>query len=282
MVYSVTMDDLADWMSHRNRVLVMGIVNVTPDSFFDGGLAETPGAAIGRALRMVDEGADLLDVGGESTRPGSRSVGAQEEMDRVLPVIEGIRRRCDVVVSVDTTKARVASEALRAGATIVNDVTALSDPDMAGCLASHGASVVLMHMKGTPATMQRHPVYDDVVSEVMSFLSKRVEVAVISGIPRERILVDPGIGFGKRLDHNLALLADLGRLRTLGRPILVGVSRKSMFGDLLGLPVADRLEATIAANAVAVVHGADMIRVHDVKEGRRAADVACRLRPHET
>lgn len=265
----------------EGRVLVMGILNVTPDSFYGGSRTSLSTDAAERALRMVDEGADVIDVGGESTRPGSRPVPAEVEMERVVPAIEEIRRRSEIPISIDTTKATVAREALARGASVVNDVSALRfDPELAAVVAEGGASVILMHMQGEPETMQVAPSYADVVAEVVAFLTARVEAAVAAGIPRARILVDPGIGFGKRLEDNLALLRGLPRLRALGCPIVVGLSRKRFLGDLLGgLAVEERLEGTIAANAVAVVNGADVLRVHDVREGRRTADVARRLRP---
>jgi dihydropteroate synthase len=283
MVYSDPMIDLKEWEGRRDRVLVMGIVNVTPDSFYDGGRFARQEDAIERGVRMADEGADIVDVGGESTRPGSRAVPAQVEMDRVLPVVEGIRRRSPVCVSIDTTKADVAEEAIRLGAGIVNDVSALrSDGRMATVVARAGAFVVLMHMQGSPETMQRDPTYSDVVEEVRSFLDRRTRFAVEAGIPEERIFVDPGIGFGKTLEHNLALLGNLSRLVELGRPVLVGASRKAFLGAILDATPDERIEGTIAANTAAILGGASIIRVHDAKEGRRTADVAARLRDHVT
>jgi dihydropteroate synthase len=283
MVYSDPMIDLAEWEDRRDRVLVMGIVNVTPDSFYDGGRYSRHEDAIEHGVRMADEGADIVDVGGESTRPGSQAVPTQAEMDRVLPVVEGIRRRSPVCVSIDTTKADVAEEAIRLGAGIVNDVSALRfDERMAAVVARAGAFAVLMHMQGSPETMQRDPNYSDVVEEVRSFLDRRTRTAVEAGIPEERIFVDPGIGFGKTLEHNLTLLGNLSRLAELGRPVLVGTSRKAFLGAILEAPPDDRIEGTIAANAVAILNGASIIRVHDVKEGRRTADVAARLRDHVT
>jgi len=274
------MNRLADWMRRRDRVLVMGVLNVTPDSFYDGGRRASPEAAVERALAMASDGADIIDVGGESTRPGAAPVPVAEEMERVLPVIEGIRKRSEIAISIDTTKSAVAAEALAAGASIVNDVSALrSDDAMGERVAAVGANVVLMHMKGTPASMQENPSYDDVVEEVRSFLEERVHAAIAVGIAPNRIWIDPGIGFGKRLEHNLALLRRLGRLVELGPPVVAGLSRKSFLGRILDLPADDRLEGTIAANAVAIANGADVIRVHDVAEGRRTADVAFRLRP---
>jgi dihydropteroate synthase len=273
------MSGLSEWTGCRDRVLVMGILNVTPDSFYDGGRYASRDRAIERALRMASDGADILDVGGESTRPGALPISAAEEADRVLPVIEAISKRSRAVVSVDTTKAEVARQALAAGATMVNDVSALRfDEAMGETVAAAGAFVILMHMQGAPATMQEDPSYGDVVEEVRAFLAERIRTAQAAGIPTEKVLIDPGIGFGKRLEHNLDLLRNLGHLSELGRPIVCGLSRKSFLGALLDLPAEERLEGTIAANAVAIANGADVIRVHDPREGRRTADVAFRLR----
>lgn len=279
MIYLLFVLELDRWVKERDRVLIMGVVNITPDSFFAGSRTLSTRRAVERARRMVDDGADILDIGGESTRPGSEPVPASTELKRVLPVIEKVRQTCDVVVSVDTTKASVASEALACGASIVNDTSALrADSDMATLVAERGAFVILMHMQGTPKTMQEAPDYEDVTAEVFRFLEARAEAAVAAGIARERLFIDPGIGFGKRLEHNLALLRDTGRLAATGLPVVVGVSRKSFLGALLGLPAEERLEATLAAQSVAVSLGADVLRVHDVKEARRAADTARHLR----
>jgi len=273
------MNRVAEWMERRDRILVMGILNVTPDSFFDGGRYRTASEAVDVALQMEADGADLIDVGGESSRPGAESISTEEELDRILEVLKGIRDRSDVAVSIDTTKADVAREAIAAGATLINDISALrADPEMAGVVSGTDCFVVLMHMKGTPRTMQENPMYDDVVGEIGAFLSERVAAATEAGISSKRIWIDPGIGFGKRMEHNLELLRHVDRLRQIGQPVLVGLSRKSFLGAILDLPVEERLEGTIAANAVAVARGADIVRVHDVKEGRRAVDVAFRLR----
>jgi dihydropteroate synthase len=283
MVYFVLVLELDRWIKERSRVLVMGVINVTPDSFFPGSRALSPRLAAERARQMVDDGADIVDIGGESTRPGSEPVALSEELERVLPVIEKIRAACDVVLSIDTTKAEVAREALARGASIVNDTSALrGDPEMAPLVAERDAYVVLMHMQGTPRTMQQSPRYDDVTTEVLEALEGWVNDAARSGIPRERVFIDPGIGFGKRLDHNLALLRNVNRFAATGLPVVVGVSRKSFLGDLLGLPAEERLEATVAAQSVAVFEGADVLRAHDVKEARRAADTAHRLRRDAT
>jgi dihydropteroate synthase len=252
----------------------MGVVNVTPDSFSDGGLFLDPGAAIDHGRALAAEGADLLDVGGESTRPGAEAVGAEEETRRVAPVVEGLAG-AGAPVSIDTSKRPVAEAALDAGATLVNDVTALrADEELAALCADRECDVILMHMQGTPRTMQENPTYDDVVDDVKAFLAERIEYAVSEGVAEERIWVDPGIGFGKTLDHNLELLRRLGELRELGRPIVVGSSRKSFIGKLTGREVDQRLGGTIASNVLAVIGGADVVRGHDVLELRQAIDVA--------
>ncbi|HEV7883491.1 MAG TPA: dihydropteroate synthase, partial [Solirubrobacteraceae bacterium] len=254
--------------------VVMGVVNVTPDSFSDGGAWLDPGAAIAHGEDLARQGADILDVGGESTRPGAEPVGAEEELRRVLPVLEGLAV-AGPRLSIDTSKAAVAEAALRAGATIVNDVTALrGDPAMAALLAEQQCDVCLMHMLGEPRTMQRDPRYDDVVEDVKAFLSERLEFAVAEGIAAERIWLDPGIGFGKTMAHNLELLRRLHELVALGRPIVVGTSRKSFLGTLTGRGVHERVPATIATNVLAFAAGARVFRVHDVAEVRDALLVA--------
>ncbi len=270
---------LAEWMRRRDRVLVMGILNTTPDSFYDGGKYTSVDAAVARARKLIAEGADIIDVGGESSRPGAAPVPAEVELSRVVPVIEQIRGESDVAISVDTTKSVVARAALAAGADIVNDISALRfDPEMASVIADTGAYVVLMHMQGTPRTMQENPTYTDPVAEIKTFLANRIAAAIHAGIDEARIILDPGIGFGKRLKHNLAILRRISEFKELGVPILIGLSRKSFLGEILGVPTEDRLIGTVAANAVAIRNGADIIRVHDVKEGKQTAQVARRLR----
>ncbi|MFL5897204.1 MAG: dihydropteroate synthase [Solirubrobacterales bacterium] len=253
---------------------LMGVVNVTPDSFSDGGLYLDPEAAIAHGRELVDAGAEILDVGGESTRPGAEPVGEEEELRRVVPVIRGLsgsRSR----ISVDTSKAAVAAAALEAGAEIVNDVTALrGDPEMAAVCAERGAGVVLMHMRGDPRTMQDDPRYDDLLEEVKSFLAERLEAAVAAGIGEGGIWLDPGIGFGKTAAHNTELLRRLGELRELGRPLVVGTSRKSFIGKVDGSPPDQRLGGTIASSVLAAAEGAAVLRVHDVAEVRQALTVA--------
>ena len=253
---------------------LMGVVNVTPDSFSDGGRYLDPTAAVEHGRRLVAEGAAILDVGGESTRPGAEAVTEEEELRRVEPVVAGLARS-GAEVSIDTSKASVAAAALDAGAAIVNDVTALrGDPEMAALCAERGATVVLMHMLGNPRTMQDEPRYDDVVAEVAAFLAERLEAAIAAGIEEERIWLDPGIGFGKTAAHNLELLRRLGELRRLGRPLLVGTSRKSFIGRADGSPVDERSGGTIASSVLAAAEGADVLRVHDVAAARQALTVA--------
>ncbi|MGB9183622.1 MAG: dihydropteroate synthase [Solirubrobacteraceae bacterium] len=245
---------------------VMGIVNVTPDSFSDGGLYLDAGAAIDHGLALERAGAAILDVGGESTRPGANPVPEDEELRRVLPVIEGLRARgTGAQLSIDTSKAAVARATLAAGATLVNDVTALrGDPGMAEVIATAGVDCCLMHMLGEPRTMQRDPRYGDVVSEIKAFLEERLSAAVAAGVAEERILLDPGIGFGKTAEHNLELLRRLDEIVALGRPVVIGTSRKSFLGKITARPVEDRIAATIATNLVAYQRGARVFRVHDV------------------
>jgi dihydropteroate synthase len=256
---------------------LMGIVNVTPDSFSDGGLFLDPGRAIEHGRRLASEGARVLDIGGESTRPGAAPVSASEELERVGPVIEALAGPggAGATVSIDTSKAAVAEAALDAGATWVNDVTALrADPELAGLCAERRCEVVLMHMLGTPRTMQEDPRYDDVVADVKAFLAARVEAAVGAGIEERRIMVDPGIGFGKTLAHNLELLHRLDELRELGRPIVIGSSRKSFLGKLTGRDPDARLGGSVASNVLALAAGADVFRVHEVGAVGEALQVA--------
>ncbi|MCW2987781.1 MAG: Dihydropteroate synthase [Solirubrobacterales bacterium] len=253
---------------------LMGVVNVTPDSFSDGGLYLDPEAAIQHGEELARAGAAILDVGGESTRPGAEEVALEEELRRVVPVIEGLAGG-KATVSVDTSKATVAAAALDAGAEIVNDVTALrGDPEMAALCADRGATVVLMHMLGTPRTMQRNPEYDDVVAAVKAFLAERMEVAVAAGIAVERVWLDPGIGFGKTAAHNLELLRRLAELGELGRPLVIGTSRKSFIGKVDGSDASERLGGTIASSVLAAAEGAAVLRVHDVAEIAQAMAVA--------
>jgi dihydropteroate synthase len=258
---------------------LMGVVNATPDSFSDGGRYLEPAAAVERALRLAEEGADLVDLGGESTRPGAPAVGAEEEIARVVPVVERLRARgFPLPISIDTSKGAVGRAALAAGADLVNDVTALSDPGLARACADAGVPVVLMHMRGTPADMASRAVYGDVVAGVGRELAAALARAEAAGVARDRTILDPGIGFAKTPEQSVELLARVGELRALGRPLLVGPSRKSFIGKLTGAAVEDRLPGTLAAVAACVLAGVELLRVHDVAAARQAALVAAAMR----
>ncbi len=261
-----------------DRPAVMGILNLTPDSFSDGGRWLKVDDALRHAVLMVQQGASLIDVGGESTRPGAAAVSEQEELQRVVPIIEQLALRLDVVISIDTMKPAVMRAAIAAGATLVNDVNALREPGAVQVLAESGAAACLMHMQGAPRTMQLAPRYGEVVSEVIEALRQRLDVCLAAGIGRERLLVDPGIGFGKTLEHNLRLLANLDAFAVLGVPLLIGVSRKSLFAKLLGLKVDERLLPSIAAALLAVEKGAAIVRAHDVAETVLALKTATAIR----
>lgn len=249
----------------NSGALLMGVLNVTPDSFSDGGRYEEPEVAVEQALAMIDQGADLIDIGAESSRPGSDPVEEEEEIRRLLPVITAVCRQVSIPVSVDTTKASVAQRALDAGAAIVNDISALRfDPAIGQVVAKAGAGLVLMHMQGTPKSMQRDPQYCDIIAEVRQFFIERMKTAEDVGIDPEQILLDPGFGFGKNVTHNLTLLMRLDQLAALGRPIVAGVSRKAFIGQVLDRQVGERLMGTAAVVAVAVLRGARIVRVHDV------------------
>jgi dihydropteroate synthase len=261
---------LASWSAGGRPVLgrrpaVMGIVNVTPDSFSDGGRSLALDAAVARAEHLVAEGADILDIGGESSRPGAEPVALEDELRRVIPVVEALAGRLSVPISIDTTKAEVFRRALQAGATILNDITALGgDPEMPGVVAGSDAGVILMHMAGTPQTMQLDPRYDDVVAEVRDWLARRVAWVEALGVPRRRIAIDPGIGFGKTLGHNLHILRNLGQFATVGCAVVVGTSRKGFLGALTGRPIPGRTTASVVSALAAIAQGADVVRVHDV------------------
>ncbi len=247
------------------RAAIMGILNTTPDSFSDGGQFASLDRALRHAERMVEEGADIIDVGGESTRPGAASVSIQEELDRVMPVVNGLSENLDVPISVDTSKPEVMREAIAAGAGMINDVRALRVPGAVREAAQGGVAVCLMHMQGEPCTMQEDPHYEDVVAEVAAFLAERYAVCTAAGIPGDRIVVDPGFGFGKSTAHNLALLRGLRRITVHGAPLLVGLSRKSLIGKIVGRDVAQREAASVALALAAIDHGARIVRVHDVR-----------------
>jgi dihydropteroate synthase len=255
---------------NKNRPLIMGILNITPDSFYDGGQHNNEERAIEHAMKMIEEGADIIDVGGESTRPNAEPVTLDEELKRVIPVIEKIRAHSDVFISIDTYKARVAQEGCSAGADIINDISGLTfDKDMAPLAGSLGTYVVIMHIKGTPKDMQKDPYYSDVISEISDFFRRQMEIARQSGIAEDRMILDPGIGFGKRVEDNLKILKLLGEFKKLGRPLLIGASMKSFIGNVTDSPVEERSEGSLASTVVSVMNGADILRVHDVKKTRK-------------
>lgn len=265
-----------------DRVHIMGVLNVTPDSFSDGGRYVDPDAAVAHALSMVEQGADVLDIGAESSQPGAVPIDEEEERRRLISVVRAVCRRTTVPVSVDTTKASIAQEALDVGAALINDISALRfDARMGDVVAKSGAGLILMHMQGTPQTMQRAAQYTDVVEEVRQFLKARLEAAREAGIQTERILLDPGIGFGKNCQHNVVLLDRLDAFHTLGRPLVIGVSRKAFIGKILGRPVGERLMGTAGAVAVAVMKGARMVRVHDVAPIRDVVKMVEAIHNHQ-
>ena len=257
----------------EDRPLIMGILNVTPDSFYDGGRFFAPGTAVEHALRLAAEGADIIDVGGESTRPSADATSVEEELGRVIPVIKGIRTRSNVFISVDTYKARVARVAVDAGAEMINDISGLSFDSKIGEVAAESkVPVVIMHIKGTPKEMQVNPRYDDVIGEIKGFFADRILFAKQCGIEEDDIILDPGIGFGKRLEDNLLIIKELRRFKDLGKPILIGTSMKAFIGKLAGSPdLEERVEGTLASVALSLWNGADIVRVHDVKKARRVA-----------
>jgi dihydropteroate synthase len=258
------------------KTLIMGILNVTPDSFSDAGLFNNVEAAVARAIQMVSEGADIIDIGGESTRPGSEPLSEKEEIERILPIVQRLREEISVPLSIDTYKPKVADVCLTEGAHLINDITGLKNPQMRTIIAQHDVPVILMHMKGTPKTMQQNPEYQDLLGEIADFFRQQITVAQKEHI--YQIIIDPGIGFGKTLEHNLQILKHLTAFEDLGCPILVGPSRKSFIGKITGLPVTERLEGTLAAVTVSVMNGAHIVRVHDVKECKRAVQIADAIR----
>jgi dihydropteroate synthase len=257
-----------------SRTHLMGVLNVTPDSFSNGGKFLKVEDAIRCGIKKAEEGADIIDVGGESTRPGSDSVTIKEELSRVIPVIEALSKEIDIPVSIDTYKSEVAKRALEAGAEMINDISALRfDPEMKEVASEYQVPIVLMHIKGTPKNMQENPYYDDVIKEITKYLKESIQMAKDVGIQEEKIIIDPGIGFGKRLEDNLNILKNLRKFSILNCPILVGPSRKSFIGKILDLPVEERLEGSLAALAVSIMNGANIVRVHDVKQSKRVAGI---------
>lgn len=256
------------------KVAIMGILNLTPDSFYDGGRYTQEKKALVRVEEMVSQGADLIDIGGESTRPGATKVSTEEELRRIIPIIGKIKELFEIPVSVDTYKAQIAQEAIEAGADMINDISGLRfDSELKQVVAKYKVPLVLMHIKGTPRDMQNNPYYDSLLGEIISYLRESIVIAKEAGIDEERIVIDPGIGFGKSARHNLEIIDKLSELKSLGRPILIGVSRKSFIGNVLNLPLQERLEGSLAATCLAVTQGARIVRTHDVKETRRAIDL---------
>ncbi|NIO48175.1 MAG: dihydropteroate synthase [Candidatus Aminicenantes bacterium] len=272
--------EYALWVNGKKYILgqgtwIMGVINITPDSFSDGGLYFDKDKAVARGLQLREEGSDIIDIGGESTRPGSEPITEEEELRRVIPVISALRKKTDSLISIDTTKSEVARAALDAGADMINDISSSSfDPKTFSLAAQHGAPVILMHMKGIPRNMQINPFYENVLLEVRSFLKEKIEVAQAAGIKKEKIIIDPGIGFGKRHKDNLVLIKNLHYFKDLDRPILIGISRKSFIGKILNSPPQQRLEGTIASAVLSIMHGAHILRVHDVASVKKAVLVA--------
>lgn len=260
----------------KERTLVMGILNVTPDSFSDGGLFFDVNKAVEHSKQMVNDGADIIDVGGESTRPSSDQVSEEEELKRVKPVIERLVKEVNALISIDTYKPKVVEECIKLGVNLVNDITGLRNKEMIEVIAKYKVPVVIMHMKGDPKNMQQNPTYKDVVKEIKEFLIDRISEARKAGI--KDFIIDPGIGFGKTTEHNLQILKRLSEFKSLGCPILVGPSRKSFIGNITGLPANERLEGTLASISIAIMNGANIVRVHDVKECKRAIQIADAIR----
>ena len=275
----MNIEHLNDWLlSKKKQSLIMGILNITPDSFSDGGDFFEKNIAIDRALEMVEQGADIIDIGGESTRPFSDSVSLKEEISRVIPVIEGICKESDVCISIDTTKSKVACEALEAGASVINDISAMEiDSLMVDVALKFNCPIVLMHMKGIPKNMQDNPQYQSLISDIKEYLLARIDFVVSKGIDRNKIIIDPGIGFGKTVENNFEIINNLGQFVKMNFPVLLGASRKSFIGVSLNLPENDRLEGSIAANIIGLQKGAKIFRVHDVVETNRAMVIANKI-----
>ncbi len=267
------------WLCNKNREpLVMGILNVTPDSFSDGGKYNNSQKAIDRASKMEDEGADIIDIGGESTRPGAEQVDIEEELNRVIPVIEGVRQNSNIIISIDTYKSVVADKAISAGVNIINDVSGLRfDNNMAHIASEAKVPIIVMHMLGNPKNMQNDPFYSNLMEELITFFKERVEVLISNGINTKNIILDPGIGFGKTVEHNFTIIRELNRILDLGFPVLISPSRKSFIGNTLNLPPEDRIEGTAAAVTAAIMNGSRIVRVHDVKEMLRVVKVTEKL-----
>ena len=266
--------EFQSWLKHQSYTLIMGILNMTPDSFSDGGQFKSHNKAIDHALKMVEEGANIIDIGGESTRPGAEAVQLEEELSRTIPIIEAIRLKSDCLISIDTYKSKVAMAALAAGADMVNDISGLTfDHNMASLVAERNVPVIIMHIKGKPGDMQKNPNYDNLIKEIKVFFEVQIAIAKKAGIDSGNIILDPGIGFGKRLEDNFEIIRELGQISTMGYPVLLGPSRKSFIGFTLDLPIEERIEGTLASITAGVINGARIVRVHDIRATRRTLTI---------
>ncbi len=266
--------EFQSWLNHQPHTLIMGILNVTPDSFSDGGKFKSHDQAIGHAVKMIKEGANIIDIGGESTRPGAKDVQLEEELMRIIPIIEAIRLKSDCLISIDTYKSKVAEAALDAGADMVNDISGLTfDHNMASLVAERNVPVIIMHIKGKPRDMQKNPNYDNLIKEIKVFFELQIAIAKRAGIDSGNIILDPGIGFGKRLEDNFEIIRELGQISTMGYPVLLGPSRKSFIGLTLDLPIEERMEGTLASITAGVINGARIVRVHDIRATRRTLTI---------
>ena len=266
--------EFQSWLKHQPHTLIMGILNVTPDSFSDGGKFKSHDQAIGHAVKMIKEGANIIDIGGESTRPGAKAVQLEEELMRIIPIIEAIRLKSDCLISIDTYKSKVAEAALDAGADMVNDISGLTfDHNMASLVAERNVPVIIMHIKGKPRDMQKNPNYDNLIKEIKVFYELQIAIAKRAGIDSGNIILDPGIGFGKRLEDNFEIIRELGQISTMGYPVLLGPSRKSFIGLTLDLPIEERMEGTLASITAGVINGARIVRVHDIRATRRTLTI---------
>ena len=266
--------EFQSWLKHQSYTLIMGILNMTPDSFSDGGQFKSHDKAIDHALKMVEEGANIIDIGGESTRPGAEAVQLEEELSRTIPIIEAVRLKSDCLISIDTYKSKVAKAALAAGADMVNDISGLTfDHNMASLVAERNVPVIIMHIKGKPGDMQKNPNYDNLIKEIKAFFEVQIAIAKKAGIDRGNIILDPGIGFGKRLEDNFEIIRELGQISTMGYPVLLGPSRKSFIGFTLDLPIEERIEGTLASITAGVINGARIVRVHDIRATRRTLTI---------
>ena len=266
--------EFQSWLKHQSHTLIMGILNMTPDSFSDGGQFKSHDKAIDHALKMVEEGANIIDIGGESTRPGAESVQLEEELSRTIPIIEAIRLKSDCLISIDTYKSKVAKAALVSGADMVNDISGLTfDHNMASLVAERNVPVIIMHIKGKPGDMQKNPNYDNLIKEIKAFFEVQIAIAKRARIDSGNIILDPGIGFGKRLEDNFEIIRELGQISTMGYPVLLGPSRKSFIGFTLDLPIEERIEGTLASITAGVINGARIVRVHDIRATRRTLTI---------